>query len=252
MSEPTTHDGIVREVLAALEDQGVEAADILMCMFYAAITSFRRGTLCHPFPPEFIVDGANQYDRVEAMLRDLPNMVSLRDMLRDTTLPSNRIDDDTLRLVRWIITMRDARLRLVNMDELSHATKVNFPSSSESSTSTSRPSSRRSKPPSWVPQYAFEIRYADETGPFFQLRASHNTHIAFHGSPFENWWSILHRGLQVQFQKETNIFGDGIYFSDDPQVAHSFVQQNSVWNGSVLGGRLGCIGGCEILTLNQL
>ena len=42
-----------------------------------------------------------------------------------------------------------------------------------------------------------------------------SSHSGFHGSPFENFHSIVRNGLDASFGKETSLFGDGIYLSED-------------------------------------
>eukprot|EP00026_Physarum_polycephalum_P009614 Phypoly_transcript_09742.p1 GENE.Phypoly_transcript_09742~~Phypoly_transcript_09742.p1 ORF type:complete len:386 (+),score=46.75 Phypoly_transcript_09742:114-1271(+) len=82
---------------------------------------------------------------------------------------------------------------------------------------------------------------------FSTLHKQMGSTIGYHGSGLENWHNILHGGLDVKYQKETSIFGMGIYLAEDPNVAHSFKKSGQAWSKSMIGSRMSCVAACEVL-----
>ena len=61
---------------------------------------------------------------------------------------------------------------------------------------------------------------------FHDLRKLHGSEFAFHGSPFENWHSILRNGLYnasgTRFQLHGAAYGPGIYLSPSADMAFHY------------------------------
>eukprot|EP01112_Ceratiomyxa_fruticulosa_P015794 TRINITY_DN469_c0_g1_i9.p1 TRINITY_DN469_c0_g1~~TRINITY_DN469_c0_g1_i9.p1 ORF type:complete len:333 (+),score=33.86 TRINITY_DN469_c0_g1_i9:134-1132(+) len=236
MDDATATPAVLKQrILRRIDECGLEGVDFLICMFFSALTSYRRSTLCDPFPPFHTRGDTKDWNTVDNLLRTLPDVKKLAQLLNNEGNEDvGSISLEHLRIVDWLLD-KNIRLKIVKSEEISHRLGFNS-SASQSSTHHHYPS------------LAFEILHETADSPFHQLRDVHGFQNAFHGSQFENFWSILNKGLQVRFSKETSIFGDGIYLSDDPLVAHNFVQSNKVWENSALGGRLGCVCGCEVLS----
>ena len=69
------------------------------------------------------------------------------------------------------------------------------------------------------PRHIFEVTYADETSSklFEETKKEWGMLYAYHGSPLENWNSIVNFGLDKKFQK-MGIFGEGIYLAKNNLV----------------------------------
>lgn len=74
--------------------------------------------------------------------------------------------------------------------------------------------------------------------------------MAWHGTSFENLWSILHHGLLnmsgTRMQRVGAAFGEGIYLTPEYSVAFAFAQGSKAWEGSALGVRLRCLLLCSV------
>jgi len=79
------------------------------------------------------------------------------------------------------------------------------------------------------------------TAAFDQGLEQFGSFTAFHGTSMENLYSVLHNGLTNHLTKATNLFGEGIYFSTDVNVAMSFSKRNQGWRKSVFGQHATCV-----------
>jgi hypothetical protein len=100
-----------------------------------------------------------------------------------------------------------------------------------------------------LPDYEFSHPSHD---PYFDLQGETAPIIrVFHGSPVENWHSILRRGIEsksgTKEQRNGGIFGDGVYFTDELEVARHFSKPGPTWANSCLGSRLEIVGVYDLL-----
>jgi len=95
------------------------------------------------------------------------------------------------------------------------------------------------------PNYVFKITYTDDhpnKKTWETLLHNKELTFGFHGSVFENFHSIVRNGLDSSFGKETSLFGDGIYLSEDRDVAFSFLKCGpNFYQNSIFGKQVGCI-----------
>ncbi len=107
--------------------------------------------------------------------------------------------------------------------------------------------------PSYV--FAYE-READAS--FVALKQQYGSEIAFHGTAFENVYSILHSGfcshmnkvclIQVAFsQMKVALFGEGTYLSTDIGVCANFTKASRAWRSSTMGDSLSAVVVCEVV-----
>ncbi len=106
------------------------------------------------------------------------------------------------------------------------------------------------------PDALVEVVYEDaRDAAFAQLKAQYGTVLAFHGSPFDNFYSILHNGFCGHLNKarrtahalvvfdwllvlvcvQTSLFGEGTYLSKDISVSIGFTKPAEAWEHSSLG-----------------
>ncbi|OQR94582.1 hypothetical protein ACHHYP_01105 [Achlya hypogyna] len=104
-----------------------------------------------------------------------------------------------------------------------------------------------------------DVRFVGEViaspDPWFdRAAAEHGSTMCYHGSKMVHFHSILQNGLQVmsgtRHMSSGNVFGDGIYFAQSPQVAMNFAfgtpcQQ---WSQSrVMSKNAICVAVCQVL-----
>jgi hypothetical protein len=98
--------------------------------------------------------------------------------------------------------------------------------------------------PNIIPPMCIELRR--HLPPSFQVSGA--THRGYHGTAFENVYSILMNGLQNYSGTERmgtgDVFGNGIYLSCDPTVARSFSRPGQLLDG---GGPVSAMFECLIL-----
>jgi len=99
------------------------------------------------------------------------------------------------------------------------------------------------------PSHVFEISYkvsSEKNQIFDDLSKEHSVEYGFHGSPLENWFSILHNGLKNKFQSDRSLYGQGIYLALDNSVAENFFTLGNNWKHSAFKAKVGCVAGCEV------
>eukprot|EP01126_Amoeba_proteus_P047357 TRINITY_DN5399_c0_g1_i10.p1 TRINITY_DN5399_c0_g1~~TRINITY_DN5399_c0_g1_i10.p1 ORF type:complete len:365 (+),score=52.57 TRINITY_DN5399_c0_g1_i10:488-1582(+) len=211
------------------------ACDLLISLFATALFSYRRGSICEPFPcKEFVVceTGEKNFEDVESFTQALPSIAHLNSSestLCNLPLPA-------LKLLSWVIDSQnneEFKLRQIPLEQYQRET-MNI-------------DAKQSKYSD--PVYIFKVDYTDQhhSYPIFKrAKDEFNFTIGFHGSPFENFHSILRNGLDATFGKEA-LFGDGIYLSSDRDVAFSFLKSAKNFSkNSILGERLGCLVCAEV------
>jgi hypothetical protein len=77
------------------------------------------------------------------------------------------------------------------------------------------------------------------------------THRVFHGSPLDNWHSILHRGLISRSgtpESSTGaVYGDGIYVSHDVLEARSYATPQDAGYDGLASSHLQCVGEYDLV-----
>jgi len=95
------------------------------------------------------------------------------------------------------------------------------------------------------PNYIFKVNYTEDYPThdvWKRLSEKYGVTIGFHGSVFENFHSIVRNGLDSTYGKETSLYGEGIYLSEDRDVAFSFLKcGKNFYNNSIFGKQVGCI-----------
>lgn len=94
-----------------------------------------------------------------------------------------------------------------------------------------------------IEQYLLVSDSPEKERVFQERRANHGSIYAFHGSPFENWHSILRNGLYnasgTKFQTTGAVYGAGIYISPFFNTAIGYSR--------FVEGQYNCIALCEII-----
>lgn len=99
-------------------------------------------------------------------------------------------------------------------------------------------------------QESNEDSWRTRASTFESVKAEFGSFHAFHGTSAENLHSILRCGLlnmsNSQLQRNGCIFGEGVYLSTDPGVAHSFCKAGTGWTHSFCGSRVRYVLVCEV------
>ena len=282
-----TQSQLASDVLDRL-GRDMPVCELLLALFTKALSSSRRSTICDPFPSFFMSTEGPLYEETvrfvsfpgdvsgspfspfvsvvflvtttlflfsddpyapftcspwnpqELQLKRLPSLASLLakpDLVREMAL-------NHLELLDWIIsTERDGfTLRSVAVDEY-----------------MARMSGRASKRRQQVhalPTHVFELLYREDIDAirdFESEKQQFGCIIGYHGSGLENFHSILRLGFDESFARSSSIYGEGIYLSQDLEVARSFlsITEHRATGFTCLGDKLGVMASCEVITHPQ-
>lgn len=251
-------EGVVSRIREQLL-QNIHGCELRIGLFWAAATTYRKSSVCEPFPSFFfktqhaqnsvesddasrqqqrsnrVVVGEKDFEALDSCWKTFPSMSEMMPRGEVPTIEfSPFIPTQTLKLLDWITSLQ----RKVQLVECTENAKSVLPDGLR----------LRFKQP---PNLLFKVNYptAPEHEEFETLARKYGTKWGFHGSSVENWHSILMNGFSNGFTKNA-IFGEGVYFSEDPDVAFNFVKFGRFWKGqSKVGDLIGCMALCEIVNL---
>ncbi len=176
---------------------------VKVCLFSAALASYRRATICRPVP--FQAMGATaDFEKIRRSL-DVLNVAIEHKV--------SHLQDDEAEVVRFL------------REDLAYAV--------EATTTSAAPSA------DFVGELReFQVLQNRPLENFAMQAKEYGTITTYHGSSFENFYSILQHGLKplsdTAYQRTGAMYGSGIYLSTSPSVARSFAKPCSV----PFGGKL--------------
>eukprot|EP01137_Pigoraptor_chileana_P034138 Opistho-2@26225 len=222
-----TEDALASRLISACNRRESEC-DYQLCMAAAALRSFKHDSLLRPFPKHFLTEsGDKDYDRMRLAMDAVP--LSVQSIANG--LEKDMLDAGVCGLLDWALYPRNFRLRRVD-------TKETFAKLQRATGPSSYPV---------TPDYVFAVIYPERTEePFKRMAAEYGTQCGYHGSPFENFYSIVSNGLASHMNK-TSLYGEGTYLSKDLSVSYNFSQAQRGWEGSALGASLACVCACDVI-----
>jgi poly [ADP-ribose] polymerase 16 len=164
--------------LKCLIERDLLAADLRISLFVSAAQNFKYETLLKPIPEKFKRrDGEVDIDKLRSMISKFPPL----------SLDSAVRLDDQDELLLNILTPTSHQLNRISFHSLvkSVGGKLTF---------SCRP-----------PNFCFEVVDSPTRNQFWERKtAGRSTYYAFHGSRFENFYSILNLGLHQHLNKVTD------------------------------------------------
>ncbi|KAK7009309.1 mono [ADP-ribose] polymerase PARP16 [Biomphalaria glabrata] len=212
--------------LSSLLNCDLYACDLLWSLFVAAAKSYRFNSILHPFPPMYSSDTVEE-----------KNIPALRDVIsRVPALLSNSnfdhiLSKDCKELLSWVLTTKHFSLKLCDKESCFQTIKE----LTGQVMSTTQP------------DFVFEVVYSlEKERKFEQLKGSRKTFFAYHGSRLDNFYSILHNGLNSYLNK-VGMFGEGTYLSSELSVSLIYSPNGEGWRNSCVGAKLSCVAVCEMI-----
>ena len=193
--------------------------------------------VCNPFPPGALAhlnNGQKCYQTLSKLLSQLPPAPVLRQSIE-------KLDIEHLRLLQWLFLTTKRVLDpcgCVGTDELITSLRPSFDFGQSLERAAAAAStiflvssdSGRGQPTSSLPGTAYKH--------------------GFHGTAFHNLHSILHNGLLnfsgMKMQRNGALYGQGVYLSEDFDVAFSFCSGAKGLDNSIIGTRLRVLLVCEV------
>ncbi|XP_024359246.1 uncharacterized protein [Physcomitrium patens] len=251
-----------------------EGSDFLVSAFVQALHSYRRSSVLTPFPSALFTTEDDFKDKdFAAAAAAVQSFPPLQDILSCWTCHVNGLScgqsakDDAagsvqclysvgkmslsaLKLLDWILRYRHGIA--VVQDPENDLSSLFPPASSPWARYRRGVASEACA----VPDYVMKIQESNEdswrtrASTFESVKAEFGSFHAFHGTSAENLHSILRCGLlnmsNSQLQRNGCIFGEGVYLSTDPGVAHSFCKAGTGWTHSFCGSRVRYVLVCEV------
>lgn len=203
--------------------------DLLITMFSIACKSSRRKVILKPYPK--LVNPKNNtlevsnidvdYDILHNVMMTLPSLNQLiKYNMIELKIELDKINYLSYPLLQWLIlSNRSYIVKIQNENMLSMMCTEN--------------------------QYVFLNTLSSIGDEFNKARDLYGSIFAFHGSPMENWYSIIRRGLlkasNTELQLNGAMYGAGIYVSTCSNVSLGYSS-----------GGIRCLALCEIINSPDL
>ncbi|XP_076261386.1 protein mono-ADP-ribosyltransferase PARP16-like [Rhynchophorus ferrugineus] len=191
--------------------------DLTICIFIAALKSYKADGCLRPFPHYFLT-ATNEKDFI-SLKEACDKIPPLKDFL---TLPANNIPNDVINLLTWLFFESGFPvLTPYPLKEL--PVSINKDDNSNST----------------IPQFVFKVNFTKRLDESWRKKvAEKDVFYAFHGSSISNFYSILRFGLQTHFSVSKEVlFGMGIYLSDEISVSTNYAPFGETWKNSILGSK---------------
>ncbi|KAI0885363.1 uncharacterized protein GGS22DRAFT_188652 [Annulohypoxylon maeteangense] len=167
------------------------------------------------------------------LLASMPSVADMRSYLMSSQQPLtkwDRMSRASVDLLRWVIASNRSHIVKVGED--------------------TRHPERIGGVKDWI-QFRFTQGSPEKENLFYealeQVRAPQKTILAWHGSSFGNWHSIIREGLDYATMENGRTYGDGIYFARDfdTSLGYALSAERMAWPRSHL--RVNCV-----ISLNEL
>jgi len=200
------------------------ACDVQLSLFVGAARSYRHDSSLSPFPPCFMTaSGTKDIQGVQEAVMSVPPLSCLKRQLEQR---SCKLTAKQLQLILWIFNGGPSQLTLSSLPRKEHREVLGRVGASAKSALP-------------LPTYVFEVKN-NNSNRWQERCEGEETFYAFHGSRLDNWFSILHNGLQ-QHRGKTSLFGEGIYLSSELGVSLNYSSRGSGWDSSHLGSSVSCL-----------
>jgi len=221
-------ESLSERILAALTSD-ILACDVQMSLFVGAARSYRYDSILSPFPPPFIIPPATKdIQGIQDALLTIPPLNCLKWQLQQG---SCKLSLNQLELLVWIFEGGPSKLTLKSVPKEERLAVLERVGSSHKGHS----------PPAHL------LQVSTTATPRWETRClNESTFYAYHGSRLDNWFSILHAGLQ-QHRTKTALFGEGIYLSSELGVSLNYSRCGVGWESSVLGRSISCMSVAQII-----
>lgn len=188
--------------------------DFLIFFAKEAVMNSRHEQVFNPYPLVFnplnskekVFDPEHKdYNKIGAILSKIPKINQLINETDDILTFLNNIDKNAYLLIKWLILLNNLFFMKVSY-ELS-LYKLN------------------------CEQFVILDRSPEKEQELKNLRKKYGYTYAFHGSPIENWYSIIYNGLKnysnTKLQLHGAAYGAGVYMSPNLLTAYDYTHSSS-------------------------
>ncbi len=210
---------------------------LMVIMMHRAVQSNRRDLILDPFPTlldpndqtNIVLSSENKdYDRLKEILQGIPTEELFYQNDRETI---RRIMDDvnpySFPLFQWIINSNRSSIFLI-------------------------PPELRIKEMCTDEQHILVTDSPEKEAAFQEQKKKHGSVFAFHGSPLQNWHSIMRNGLfnasGTKHQMHGQAYGTGIYFNESSSYSRRY--SNPKIRITDVDSNKACLALCEVIDHN--
>jgi hypothetical protein len=193
-----------------------EIVDLLVCMLMRAALSSRREDILDPYP--CIYGGADGREIIlHPKKKDYKRLQSIVDLLlklrgecvskmgASWSALKSRMGVEAASLVSWVVASNRSYLAPLSDDNRISGFQTPF-------------------------QYLLISAPPEKEREFQKLKKTHGSTFAYHGSPTENWHSILRNGLKnasdTKLMTSGKAYGPGIYLATDSQTSLGYAMRS--------------------------
>ncbi|CAG0883487.1 unnamed protein product [Cyprideis torosa] len=235
------------------------ATELCLALFTAAAASYKVDSVLKPFPKEFCEtqtvmrqsgceeERVKNIERLRAFCKRLP---PLQRVVKEPAFAWEReVVESALFSIPVRLRSKSKTQVFPRLPSLPTSQKLGSPASCCGKQMPNIP----------LPHFVFEVLRSpsheiqwQKRLQFRQLNGLHNSGkepvvFAYHGSRTENFYSILHFGLNQHLNK-TSVFGEGTYLSTDLGISLNYSPQGaSSYPSSVFGSSLSVVAACEVI-----
>lgn len=240
----STELGLVQDLYSLVKVKP-KVCDILLCFTYATCKNARRRSIVFPDLPEQMMslcdnDKDRTYDLIVEILNMIPSIDSMRkekdeDALKITLFKIHRAASY---LIRWIITTANSHLEFIESTNESFRKSCDFTDDEVKG----------------VFRYLSNPPEKEKKFNEYKKKAGAKIHNGYHGSPIENWHSIIRTSLknysgQTGKQLHGAAYGNGVYLATDSRTSLGYMgygAPDSTWKNSSYKS-IKCMVYCKII-----
>lgn len=173
-------------------------------------------------------------DDIKDYIMSIPSISDMKDMILKNKLNENlsEVNRSLPHLLRWILSSNMSYLTTYKVNKIP---KINCD----------------------TVYYSFIMKTStpEKDHAFEEKKKQFGTTFLFHGSQYSNWYLIIKNGLKnysnTQFMTTGAAYGQGIYLSDNQNVALQYCRTSSIWRNSVMECRR-LMALCEVAKVPEL
>jgi hypothetical protein len=239
----STELGLLQDLYSLIKIKP-DVCDILLCFTYATCNNKHRRNIVFPDLPEQLLSlCANDKDKTYELILEILNKIpSINEMRKDK-------DEDALKitlfnihkaasyLIRWIITTANSHLEFIDKSDKEFKKDCDFNDSEVKG----------------VFRYLSNPPEKERKFNEYKKKEGIQIHNGYHGSPIENWHSIIRTSLKNYSghqgkQLHGAAYGNGVYLAPDSRTSLGYMgyKTSSTWKGSNYSN-IKCMVYCKII-----
>lgn len=239
----STELGLIQDLYSLIKVKPA-VCDILLCFTYATCKNAHRREIIFPDLPEQLMSlcenkRSDVYDLIANILDMIPSVQEMGSVKNkdELTVMLYKIHGAASYLIRWIITTANSHLELIDVNDKDFNENCDFDSSKVKA----------------VFRYLSNPPEKERKFNEYMKKKDIQIYNGYHGSPIENWHSIIRTSLKNysgQRGKQLNgaVYGNGVYLATDSSTSMGYANRGGAgsWKNSKYKD-ITCLVYCKII-----